>query len=285
MSQVTQSDAQHRTADWSKLPEDVFKFMETRNAENSAAYLLPTLNNLKDKNAGVKLLDVGAGPGSISCSFAQILGPEGHVTAVDFNPTAIDRAKAVAEMKGVTNISFQVANARELPFEDDTFDVVHCHQTLAHNKDPWKILREMLRVTKPGGIVAAREGDTDTEAFWPPLPGLLKFHTDLEVKFMRARGSSSSSGRELVSWALKANGGVRNKITSSFSAWSFSEPEDRKLWGKTSFAALFPSVHPTRLLAGISEADMDEMRAAWIEWQDRDDATLTMLQGEIIMRK
>ncbi len=232
--------------------------MESRNAENSAAYLLPTLNGIKDENPAVKLLDIGAGPGSIAASFAQIIGPEGHVTAVDFNPAAIDRAKVVAGMWGVTNISFQVANARELPFEDETFDVVHCHQTLCHNKDPWDILREMLRVTKPGGVVAAREGDTDTEAFWPPLPGLLKFHTEyvieqfprfshpttanpfsisLEIRFMKARGSSTSSGRELLSWALKANGGARNKIATSFSAWSFSEPEDRKLWGRLSIVA------------------------------------------------
>ncbi len=46
-----------------------------------------------------------------------------------------------------------------------------------------------------------------------------------------------------------------------------------------------PSIRELNVKAGISEEDMDEMRAAWIEWQDRDDATLTMLQGEIIMRK
>ena len=40
------------------------------------------------------------------------------------------------------------------------------------------MLSEMIRVTKPGGIIAAREGDLDTEVFWPPIPGVLKFHEE-----------------------------------------------------------------------------------------------------------
>ncbi|OTA69213.1 hypothetical protein K449DRAFT_412014 [Hypoxylon sp. EC38] len=232
---------------------------ETRTAQNSAVYLLPTLQEIQSRNPQMTLLD---------------------------------RAKNILNDKyGVPAdkdwISFQVADGHALPFPDNTFDVVHCHQVIAHNKGQCEMLREMLRVTKPGGVVAAREGDMETEAFCPPLPGLLKFHTDLEVRIIRGRGASTSSGRELLSWALKANGGDRSKITTSFSAWSYTEPEDRKLWatGMIDVALGNPQVRESNIKSGITEADMDEMREAWIEWRDRDDATLSMVQGEILMRK
>ena len=53
--------------------------------------------------------------------------------------------------------------------------MVHCHQLFGHIRDPANAIREMLRVTKPGGVMAAREGDKETEIVWPPLPGMLKW--------------------------------------------------------------------------------------------------------------
>ncbi|KAI1100581.1 S-adenosyl-L-methionine-dependent methyltransferase [Jackrogersella minutella] len=277
--------SQHKKLDWSTLPEDVFKFMEVRTASNSAAYLLPTLEKIKESNPRLTLLDVGAGSGSMSASFAQLVGPEGHVTAVDVNPVVIPRAKIVAEKWGVTNISFETADAYKLPYEDGTFDVVHCHQVLNHNKNQWEILREMIRVTKPGGVVAAREGDLETEVMWPPLPGMVKFHHDLEVKLITGRGGCATSGRQLLSWALRA-GAKRSQITTSFGTWTYTEPEDRRLWASGMIGvALGPMVRENNIKAGITEAAMDEMREAWAEWMNRDDAVLAQLHGEIIIRK
>jgi ubiquinone/menaquinone biosynthesis C-methylase UbiE len=179
------AEAGHKV-DWSTLPEDVFRVFENRTAQNSAAYLLPTLRELQQRNPALTILDVGAGSASISTSFAKIVGPGGgRVTAVDVNPVVLERGKnLLAERYGVPAekaeewITFQTADGRHLPFEDASFDIVHCHQVLAHNQGQAEILREMLRVTKPGGVVAAREGDMETETFWPPLPGLLKFHDE-----------------------------------------------------------------------------------------------------------
>lgn len=197
MSQVDKPDLAHQgkssetaqpteghKVDWSTLPEDVFRVFENRTAQNSAAYLLPTLEDLQQRNPALTILDVGAGSGSISASFAKIVGPSGgHVSAVDVNPAMLERGKnLLVDRYGVPPgedwVTFLTADGRDLPFEDDSFDIVHCHQVLAHNKDQAGILREMLRVTKPGGVVAAREGDMETEVFWPPLPGLLKFHDE-----------------------------------------------------------------------------------------------------------
>ena len=73
---------------------------ELRTAENSAAHLLPKLQSMKASNPHLTLLDVGAGSGTISVSFAKLL-PDGHVTGVDVNPNILPRARAVAEMAGV----------------------------------------------------------------------------------------------------------------------------------------------------------------------------------------
>ncbi|KAF3018239.1 hypothetical protein E8E14_013269 [Neopestalotiopsis sp. 37M] len=290
----TATEAEHKV-DWSTLPEDVFRVFENRTAQNSAAYLLPTLEELRKRNPTLTILDVGAGSASITASFAKMIGPGGgHVTAVDVNPIVLERGRhLLADRYGVPAekaedwITFLTADGRHLPFEDESFDIVHCHQVLAHNKGQSEILREMLRVTKPGGVVAAREGDMETEVFWPPLPGLLKFHDDLEVRVIRARGASTQSGRQLLSWALEANGGDRSKITTSFSAWSYSEPEERKMWatGMVNGALNNPKVRESNIKSGIREADMDEMRDAWLEWRDRDDATLSMVQGEVLIQK
>ncbi|KAI1169771.1 S-adenosyl-L-methionine-dependent methyltransferase [Nemania sp. FL0916] len=277
----------HQELGWSGVPENVFKFMESRTASNSAAFLLPTLREMHSRNPKLKMLDVGAGSGSMTAEFAQIISPDGHVTGVDINPVVMSRTAVVAERWGIPskNISFQTADGYKLPFEDGTFDVVHCHQVLVHNKNPWEILAEMLRVTKPGGVCAAREGDLDTEVMWPPLPGMLKFHHDLEVKLIVGRGGSATAGRELLSWALKT-GVKRSQITTSFSTWSYTEPEDRKLWAFGMVgAALGPAVHERHLASGISTEAQDEMRVAWLEWVTRDDAVLAQLIGEVIIRK
>lgn len=197
---------------------------EQRTAENSAAYLLPKLQSMQERNPHLKLLDVGAGSGTISVSFAKLI-PAGHVTGVDLNSNVLPRARAVAEAAGVQNIEFQQGDVYHLPFVDETFDVTVCHQVLIHIGTPWEALREMLRVTKRGGIVAAREGDYESECVWPELPELDRFH-QLMAGAMRAGGGSPSAGRQLLSWALKA-GAEPSQVTLSYGTSSYRTPSER----------------------------------------------------------
>ncbi|KAL1857539.1 hypothetical protein Daus18300_010297 [Diaporthe australafricana] len=259
---------------------------ELRTAENSAKYLLPKLAELHKANPSLKLLDVGAGSGTISATLAKAIQPDGQVTAVDIKADILPRAKAVADMAGVTNIDYQQADVLSgLPFEDSTFDVTHCHQVLAHLPRPADAIREMVRVTKPGGIIAAREGDLETECVWPDLPGLAKFHA-LAAAFIRMGGGSPRAGRQLLSWALQA-GVPREQVTPGLGSWCYSEPEERKVWAQGMVDALSKG-----RLRGIglssklaTEEDLQEMVAAWEEWATADDAILGMLHGEILIRK
>lgn len=117
--------------EWRTASKTVYKLMEWRTAHNSAAYLLPTLQAMSRSTPALKILDVGAGSGSISASLAQILGPAAgnHVTALDINPETIPRCRAVAAEMGVLDrMAFVQGEAHNLPFGDASFDVVHCHQ-------------------------------------------------------------------------------------------------------------------------------------------------------------
>jgi len=257
---------------------------ELRTAENSAAHLLPKLQSMKESNPHLTLLDVGAGSGTISVSFAKLI-PDGHITGVDLNPNILPRARAVAEMAGVKNIEFQQGNVYKLPFADETFDVTFCHQVLIHIGTPWDALREMLRVTKRGGIVAAREGDYETECVWPELPELCKFHK-LMAGLMSAGGGTPTAGRQLLSWALKV-GVERSQITLSYSTWSYYTPSDRKICSQGLCDQLRGgSLREKALKFGLgTENDLKEMAKAWEEWAKRDDASLAMLHGEILVQK
>ena len=208
---------------------------EIRTAENSAAYLLPKLQSMKESNPHLKLLDVGSGSGTISLSFAKLI-PSGHVTGIDLNANVLPRARANAEQAGVKNIEFQQGSIYKLPFPDETFDIVCCHQVLIHIGTPWDALAEMLRVTKRGGIVAAREGDYESECVWPDLPALGKFHT-LMAGAMSAGGGTPTTGRQLLSWALKL-GVEQSRVSLSFSTSSYQTPSERKVLCKFHFAIL-----------------------------------------------
>lgn len=205
---------------------------ELRTADNSAAYLLPKLRSMQESNPRLALLDVGSGSGTISVSFAQLI-PDGHVTGVDLNASILPRARAVAETAGVKNVEFQQGSVYKLPFADETFDVTVCNQVLIHIGTPWEALREMLRVTKRGGLVAAREGDYESESLWPELPQLAMFHK-LMAGLMGAGGGTPSAGRQLLSWALKA-GVERSQVTLSYSTTSYNTPSERKTCCKFHF--------------------------------------------------
>ena len=281
---------------------------ETRTAQNSAAFLLAKLQSLKASNPHLKLLDVGAGSGTISVSFAQLI-TDGHVTGIDLNATILPRARAVAEKAGVQNIDFQEGSIYKLPFADETFDVTFCHQVLIHIGTPWDALREMLRVTKRGGVVAAREGDYETEAVWPELPALRKFHT-LMAGLMSAGGGTPTAGRQLLSWALRA-GVERSQIALSYSTSSYHTPGDRKTCCKFHYVSLLlvaaimaltavfclaqglcdqlkggSRLREKALKFGLgTENVFDEMAKAWEEWAERDDASLAMIHGELLVQK
>lgn len=106
-----------------------------------------------------RVLEVGCGTGVLTRVLAQWPGVA-SVTGVDPATSLLNRARQLA--KRLSNVHFQEADGRSLPFDDATFDVAVFDSTLSHVPDPKRALAEAFRVLRPGGLLAAFDGDYST---------------------------------------------------------------------------------------------------------------------------
>ena len=120
----------------------------------------------------MKILDVGYGPGTITADLAASV-PDGQVIGLEYAPDVLKQAQELADNRDLKNIRFAPGDVHALDYADGTFDVVHAHQVLQHLQDPVRALREMRRVTKPNGIVAVRDSDLGTFAWYPEIEGVV----------------------------------------------------------------------------------------------------------------
>jgi ubiquinone/menaquinone biosynthesis C-methylase UbiE len=104
----------------------------------------------------MKVLELGCGPGNIT---EQIASACGELTATDASSKMIKQAKKNVD---IDNVTFEVANAHDLPYEDATFDAVVASNMLHVVDDPEQILAEARRVLKPGGSFIATSFVTGT---------------------------------------------------------------------------------------------------------------------------
>ena len=136
------------------------------------------------------VLDVGCGVGMTAAYLAKTIGC--RVTGIDLREAMIARCNERAEREGVTDrVSFRVADAGALPFDDDAFDVVMCESVLALVEDQRRVLVEMRRALEPGGHLGV------TEAAWmkPPSEELV---SQLKGTFGHMEPHSPAGWRELI---------------------------------------------------------------------------------------
>jgi ubiquinone/menaquinone biosynthesis C-methylase UbiE len=257
--------------------ESVLRSHAWRTAENSAAYLLAELR------PDSTILDIGCGPGTISADFAALV-PDGHVTAVDYAPAIVDQAAKEAESRDLANMTFGVADVHELQYEDDTFDVVHAHQVLQHVGDPVQALREMRRVAKPGGVVAARDSDYRAFTWFPASQGLSDW-LDLYEEVARAGGGEPDAGRHLKAWALRA-GFDETSVKATSTTWTFSNEQERDWWGGLWADRALHSDFAKQAVAGgyAAQADLQAVSEAWKAWGENPESWLMIPHGEILAR-
>lgn len=97
-------------------------------------------------------LDAGCGPGTMTRLLAK-RAPKGHATGVDTNQRYLDFARRAAADEGIYNITFTYGDIFHLPFTDHSFDLVWCKYVLQWLHDPLDAVKELKRVTRPGGLV------------------------------------------------------------------------------------------------------------------------------------
>jgi SAM-dependent methyltransferase len=253
--------------------ETVLRSHRWRTAENSAGYLLPHLK------PGMSLLDVGCGPGTITNDFAALVTP-GEVTALEVSEDVLAVARSGIREP---NVRLVVGDVYALDFPDDTFDVVHAHQVLQHLSDPAAALREMHRICRPGGLVAARDGDYAAFTWYPPSAALDEW-LSIYRRVARHNGGEPDAGRRLLAWAHQAG---LTDVTVSSSTWCFATPADRAYWGTTWADRIRQSAIATRALetAMATDDDLARISKGWLDWADDRDGWFSVLHGEILCRK
>ena len=256
--------------------ESVLRSHRWRTAENSAGHLIPLLR------PGMRLLDVGCGPGTITMDLADLVGPAGRVTALERTGAALDLARDEASRRGIRNVDFAVGDVEGLDLVDASFDVVHAHQVLQHVGDPVRALREMRRVCRPGGLVAAR--DSDYAAFtWHPQVDELDRWLEVYSAVARSNHAEPDAGRRLLSWAHAA--GLED-VTAGSSTWCYSTPTDRAWWGGL-WADRIVDSDLARQAVDRGLATPGELRtisAGWRRWAVEDDGWFSVLHGEVVAR-
>jgi ubiquinone/menaquinone biosynthesis C-methylase UbiE len=204
------------------------------------------------------------------------------VTAVEITADALALARDEAARRGVENIRFAVADVHALDFPDDSFDVVHAHQVLQHVADPVLALREMRRVCKPGGVVAARDGDYGGFRWFPEVPELEEW-LRLYQALATSNGGHPDAGRRLRAWALAA-GFPADAVTSSASCWVFADEPDRhwwaELWADRTTKSSTAAQYVEKGFAYVEE--LETVAAGWRSWAGQDDGWFTVVHGEII---
>jgi SAM-dependent methyltransferase len=255
--------------------ESVLRSHRWRTAENSGAYLLPHLSS------GLRVLDVGCGPGTITADFARIVGASGAVLGTDRSAEVIDLARA-DHASNVGNLRFEVQDVMHLGLPDDSYDVVHAHQVLQHLQDPVAALREMARVTRPGGLIAVRDADYAAMVWHPADPALDRW-LELYRTVARGNGCEPDAARHLLGWALQAG---FQAPEASASAWCYATSEERQWWGGLQADRITASAVADQALgAGLTDRDgLDRMAAAWRRWMLEPDAWFAILNGEILYR-
>ena len=133
--------------------------LETRGADVQQQAMRETFLGDVEFPADARVLEVGCGTGVLTRRLAGQPGV-GSVVGVDTAESLLEKARELAA--GSDDVRFEVADARSLPFEDGSFDVVVFDSTLSHVPEPGRAVAEAFRVLGPGGKLAAFDGDYAT---------------------------------------------------------------------------------------------------------------------------
>jgi arsenite methyltransferase len=165
--EVLKSEIKKTYASVSEEPEKDFVFPTGRSWAEDLGYP-PELANVPDHavesfagvanpfslgplNAGERVLDLGSGAGTDSLVAAQMVGDQGQVTGIDMTSAMLAKARAAAIEMGVRNVEFLAGEAEQLPFPEESFDVVISNGVIDLIPDKDAVFSELHRVVVPGG--------------------------------------------------------------------------------------------------------------------------------------
>ena len=143
---------------------------------------------------GERVADLGCGSGAVMPAILDLVGPEGWVTGVDLSPERVEEARRLLGPARNAEVRLGALPATGLP--EASFDFTWSQFVFEYLREPEAALREMIRVTRPGGRVAVADVDGIGLAFWP-RPAVLEEGTEPFMRALSATGFDFFIGRKL----------------------------------------------------------------------------------------
>jgi ubiquinone/menaquinone biosynthesis C-methylase UbiE len=232
---------------------------------------------------GMRLLDCGCGPGSITLGLAGLVAP-GKVVGVDISSAMIEQAKTAAATAGAANVRFEVADAYALPFAAGDFDVVFSHALLEHLPRPLDALAEMHRVLRPGGLVALRVPDWGGELVYPMVEEMQRL-TQVFERVAAHDGSDIRRGRQLGTLLLQSG---FSDVRLSASYTSYGTPEEVMGFAKIVFDHLLSAPKHSALIleqGWASPEELEQIKANLLTWAETPGAFHARAWVEAVARR
>lgn len=232
-----------------------------------AAFLAPYLR------AGMRLLDCGCGPGSITVDLAQAVAP-GEAIGIDPREDALAHGRALARERRIANVTFQAASVYQLPYPDGSFDAAFACAVLQHLAAPLAALKEMRRVLKPGGVIGIVDGSSTITFRYPTNPLLEKWDRlrALERAYNTGRPSDALQLRALLREAGFARTQASGEMTTEAGPPAGSLEETRRV-AQNHLIRLRGVLGELAIAQGwTTKQELEQMAEALIAWGEAPDA-------------
>lgn len=119
---------------------------------------------------GSQIVEIGCGPRGCLSMLSERAGANGKVIGVERNAEQVERARKFVAESRLENVEVRCVDARETGLPGASFDLATARLVLVNVPQPELILKEMIRLVRPGGTIALHEPDATTQRYDPPLP-------------------------------------------------------------------------------------------------------------------
>ena len=250
-----------------QIDQEWSRAVHARRTGGAGGFFAPQLR------AGMRLIDCGCGPGSITVDLARAVAP-GDAIGFDLRADALTQGRTLARKRGIANVAFLAASIYQLPYADDSFDAAFACAVLQHLSAPVAALREIRRVLRPGGVVGIVDGSSAITFRYPTSP-LLEAWDKLRVLQREHNEERSSDALQLR--ALLREAGFARTQASGQMATEAGPPA-----GSLEETRRVAEDHLIRLRGVLGElavaqgwatrAELEQMAKALIAWGEAPDA-------------